>query len=63
MDAREVQEKLKQEQARLEEGLDRAKEELTDLNQRVVDVIRRRPGTCLILALAAGFVIGRMASR
>jgi ElaB/YqjD/DUF883 family membrane-anchored ribosome-binding protein len=63
MDAREVQQKLKEEQARLEQGLDRAREELTDLNQRVVDVIRRRPGTCLLLALAAGFVIGRMASR
>lgn len=63
MDAREVQQKLKEEQSRLEQRLDQARDELSDLNQRVVDVIKRRPGTCLLLALAAGFVIGRMASR
>ena len=63
MDAREVQQKLKEEQSRLEQGLEQARGELSDLNQRVVDVIKRRPGTCLLLALAAGFVIGRMASR
>ena len=63
MDAREVQQKLKEEQSRLEQGLEQARDELSDLNQRVVDVIKRRPGTCLLLALAAGFVIGRMASR
>ncbi|HXX31683.1 MAG TPA: hypothetical protein VEJ89_13355 [Myxococcaceae bacterium] len=63
MDAREVQQKLKDEQARLEHGLEQAREELSEFNQRLVGVIRRRPGTCLLLALAAGFVVGRMASR
>lgn len=63
MDATTVQQTLKEQQARLERGLDQARDELSDVNERVVDVIRRRPGTCLLIALAAGFVIGRLASR
>jgi hypothetical protein len=63
MDATTVQQTIKEQQARLERGLDQARDELADVNERVVDVIRRRPGTCLLFALAAGFVIGRLASR
>ncbi len=63
MDAQTLQQTLKEQQARLEHGLEQAQEELSDLNERVVDVIKRRPGTCLLIALAAGFVIGRLASR
>jgi ElaB/YqjD/DUF883 family membrane-anchored ribosome-binding protein len=63
MDATTVQQTLKEQQARLERGLDQARDELSDVNERVIDVIRRRPGTCLLIALAAGFVIGRLASR
>jgi len=63
MDGQTLQQTVKEQQARLEHGLEQAREELEDLNQRVVDVIKRRPGTCLLLALAAGFVIGRLASR
>jgi hypothetical protein len=63
MDAQTLQQTLKEQQARLEEGLEEARDELSDLNQRVIAVIKRRPGTCLLVALAAGFVIGRMASR
>ena len=63
MDAQTLQQTLKEQQARLEEGLEEASEELSDLNERVIDIIKRRPGTCLLIALAAGFVIGRIASR
>ena len=63
MDAQTLQQTMKEQQARLEEGLEEASEELSDLNERVIDIIKRRPGTCLLIALAAGFVIGRMASR
>lgn len=63
MDAQGIQQTLKEQQARLEEGLEEARDELEDLNERVIDVIKRRPGTCLLVALAAGFLIGRMASR
>ena len=63
MDAQTLQQTMKEQQARLEAGLEQARDELSDLNGRVVDVIKRRPGTCLLIALAAGFLIGRMASR
>jgi ElaB/YqjD/DUF883 family membrane-anchored ribosome-binding protein len=63
MDAQTLQQTLKEQQTRLEQGLEQAQEELKDFNDKVVDVIKRRPGTCLLIALAAGFVIGRMASR
>jgi ElaB/YqjD/DUF883 family membrane-anchored ribosome-binding protein len=63
MDGQTLQQTLKEQQARLEEGLEEARDELSDLNQQVISVIKRRPGTCLLIALAAGFVIGRMASR
>ncbi len=63
MDAHTVQQTLKDQQARLERGLEQAQEELSDFNTAVVDVIKRRPGTCLLIALSAGFIIGRLASR
>jgi ElaB/YqjD/DUF883 family membrane-anchored ribosome-binding protein len=63
MDAQTIQQTLKDQQARLQEGLEEARDELSELNERVIDVIKRRPGTCLVVALAAGFLIGRMASR
>jgi hypothetical protein len=63
MDAQTFQKTLKEQGARLEDGLAEAREELSDINEAVIDVIKRRPGTCLLIALAAGFVIGRMASR
>lgn len=36
---------------------------LGDLNSRIVAFIRRRPGTCLLGALAFGFIVGKIASR
>ncbi len=63
MDAQTLQQTLKEGQARMEQGLEEAQHELQDFNQRLVDVIKRRPGTCLLIALTAGFLIGRMASR
>jgi hypothetical protein len=45
-----------------EEGidLDELRRQLGDVNQRAVDFIRSRPGTALLLALGAGFLIGRI---
>jgi hypothetical protein len=63
MDAQTLQETLKEQQARLEQGLEEARDELSEINERVIHVIKRNPGTCLLIALAAGFVIGRIASR
>lgn len=39
------------------------KKNLSELNHRVLKTIKERPGTCLLGALAVGFLIGRIVSR
>lgn len=43
--------------------LDEARERLREANQRVIAFIRERPGTCLLAALATGYLIGRLVRR
>jgi hypothetical protein len=43
--------------------IEEARRNLGDLNTKVVKFIREHPGTCLLGALAVGFVVGRIASR
>ncbi len=43
--------------------LEQARQNLTDLNRRVGNFIRENPGTCILGALAFGFVVGKLASR
>lgn len=43
--------------------IDEAKRELDSLNRRMAGFIKERPLASLAIALAAGFVIGRIASR
>lgn len=50
-------------QARVGPQIEEARQNLVDLNNRVVTFIRQNPGTCLIGAVAAGFLIGKIASR
>lgn len=50
-------------QERLAPHLQEARKNLTDLNAKTVKFIREHPGTCLLGALAVGFVVGRIASR
>jgi len=50
-------------QARIAPQIEEARERLSGLNTRVVEFIKERPGTCLMGALAFGYVVGRIASR
>lgn len=43
--------------------LEMARERLEDLNTQIVTFVRERPGTCLVGALAVGFVVGKLAAR
>ncbi|HSP17981.1 MAG TPA: hypothetical protein VLQ79_00590 [Myxococcaceae bacterium] len=50
-------------QSRVAPQIDEAKRELDSLNRRVSGFIQERPIASLAIALAAGFVIGRIATR
>lgn len=43
--------------------LEQARQNLSELNRRVTSFIKENPGTCLLGALAVGFVVGKIASR
>jgi ElaB/YqjD/DUF883 family membrane-anchored ribosome-binding protein len=59
----QLQEKREELQNRLGTQLEEAKRNLQDLNARITEFVRQRPGVCLLGALAFGFVVGRIASR
>ncbi len=58
-----LQEKARQFQDNMLPQIDEARRNLEDLNTRVVGFIRANPGTCLLGAVALGFIVGRIASR
>ncbi len=39
------------------------KKNLAELNSRALQLIKERPGACLLGALALGFLVGRLVSR
>lgn len=59
----QLQEKARELQARIAPQIDEARRNLVDLNHRVVGFIKENPGTCLVGAVAVGFLIGKLASR
>jgi hypothetical protein len=63
MESSQFQEKAHKLQQQIGPGIDEAKENLAELNERVVGFIKQNPGTCLLGALAVGFLVGRIASR
>lgn len=54
--AREIEERVRPQ-------IEQAKQRLTDFNDTAVSYIKENPGKCLIGAIAAGYLIGRIASR
>lgn len=59
----QLQDKAREMQARLAPQLEEARQNLSDLNVRLQSFIRERPGTCLVGAVAIGFLVGKIASR
>ncbi len=59
----QMNERVRQLQDRVAPQLDQARRDLSDLNHRTVRFIRENPGTCLIGAVAIGYLVGRIASR
>ncbi|HET6147056.1 MAG TPA: hypothetical protein VFH68_05950 [Polyangia bacterium] len=48
---------------RIRPQIEEAKKKVSDLNERAVGYIKENPGKCLLGAVAAGYIIGRIASR
>ncbi len=58
-----MQDRARELQDRLTPQLEQARQNLNELNTRVLSFVRERPGTCLIGALAFGYLVGKIASR
>ncbi len=63
MNPQQIQDRAREIQERIVPQMDEARRNLVDLNNRVVSFIRANPGTCLLGAVAVGFLIGKIASR
>ncbi|AKF81004.1 hypothetical protein OWM54_04335 [Myxococcus sp. MISCRS1] len=63
MNPQQVADRARQLQDQVLPQLDEARQNLVDMNHRVVSFIRANPGTCLLGAVAVGFLVGRIASR
>ena len=63
VNSQQLQDKARQLQENLLPQLDEARRNLEDMNTRAVSFIRANPGTCLLGAVAVGFIVGRLASR
>lgn len=63
MNPQQLADRARQLQDQVLPQIDEARQNLVDLNTRVVSFIRANPGTCLLGAIAVGFLVGRIASR
>jgi ElaB/YqjD/DUF883 family membrane-anchored ribosome-binding protein len=63
MNPQQIQDRAREIQERIVPQIEEARRNLVDMNTRVVSFIRANPGTCLIGAVAVGFLIGKIASR
>jgi len=61
--SQQFQDRARDMQERLNPQLDEARQSLMDFNERAVQFIKERPGTCLLGALAVGFIVGKIVSR
>jgi ElaB/YqjD/DUF883 family membrane-anchored ribosome-binding protein len=63
MNPQQIQDRARELQERIVPQFEEARRNLVDMNTRVVSFIRANPGTCLLGAVAVGFLIGKIASR
>jgi ElaB/YqjD/DUF883 family membrane-anchored ribosome-binding protein len=63
MNPQQIQDRAREIQQRIVPQIEEARRNLVDVNNRVVSFIRANPGTCLVGAVAVGFLIGKIAAR
>ncbi|RAL24987.1 hypothetical protein DL240_01895 [Lujinxingia litoralis] len=61
--AAEARTRIEQQYHEIEQGYDDTRQRLQEFNDQAVDFIRTNPGLSIVGALAAGYLIGRLASR
>jgi hypothetical protein len=54
--AREIEDRIRPQ-------IEEAKKKVNDFNDRAISYIKENPGKCLLGAVAAGYIIGRIARR
>jgi ElaB/YqjD/DUF883 family membrane-anchored ribosome-binding protein len=59
----QIEKTAKELEDRFRPQIEEAKKKVSDLNDRAVDYIKANPGKSLLGALAAGYIIGRIARR
>ncbi|MFL5318592.1 MAG: hypothetical protein ACJ790_02980 [Myxococcaceae bacterium] len=59
----QVQDRAREIVDRVGPQIEQARQNLSDLNTRVTTFVRQNPGTCLLGAIAFGFIVGKIASR
>jgi hypothetical protein len=59
----QMQDKARQLQENVVPQIEEARRNLEEFGVRVTSFIRANPGTCLLGAVALGFIVGRIASR
>ena len=59
----ELQETARHIEERVRPQIAEAKKRLSEFNEQATDFIKANPGKCLLGALAAGYSIGKIASR
>ena len=59
----QIEKTAKELEDRFRPQIEEAKKKGTDLNDRAVSYIKENPGKCLLGAIAAGYIIGRIARR
>ncbi len=61
--SQEARERLERHYREIEQTYDDTRARLEDFNEKASDFIRENPAICIAGAVAAGYVIGRLASR
>lgn len=59
----ELEDTARQIEERVRPQIEQAKRRLSGLNDQATTYIKANPGKCLLGALAAGYIIGKIASR
>jgi hypothetical protein len=60
---RELEDTAREIEERVRPQIDEAKRRISAFNDQAVAFIKANPGKCLLGALAAGYIIGKLASR